>query len=291
MANENVARVVADRIIAQLDAGVIPWRKPWRTEAPRSIRGRAYSGINGYVLRSVADEGAFKSALWITFNEAKARGWNVRKGEHGAPVVFWKLLDRTSKADATKTEHVPLLRYYTVFNLDQCDGVPEAYRQEHEAKPFEPLSGPETVLSEYLGRPGAPKLEEGGERAYYRPDADTVRLPARERFETAEARYATAFHECVHSTGHATRLGRDLKNVFGDHLYSREELVAEFGAAMLCAMTGIESQEQNSVAYVQNWRKALADDPVAIVWSVNRAEKAAAFVTGEAEEKAEAVAA
>ncbi len=224
---------ITAKILELLDAGVVPWRKPWQCAEPKSLRtGRTYHGIN-YLVLGCAPYG---SPYWATFNQIKALGGHVCKGEHGWPCVFWKQWEkRTGELDADGAEivkRIPLLRYYTVFNLEQTDGV-EAPATEHEPREHEPIAACESIVA---GMPHPPTIQHDEPRAFYRAATDTVNLPRPELFDTGEAYYATAFHELAHSTGHESRLNRKSvgQAAFGDHDYGAEELVAEMGAALLC---------------------------------------------------------
>ena len=226
--------VVTESIIKQLERGVAPWRKPWRTEMPANlVSKKEYRGINIFLL---ACQG-YGSRYWLTYRQAQALGGNVKKGEHGTQVVFWKIGEfRKENAETGEIENRKsiLLRYYTVFNLEQCEGI----KSPEPAPVINPIEQCESIVRSMPNPPGF----EQDSRACYRPSIDTVGMPARSAFHSAEEYYSTFFHELTHSTGHPSRVGREgimNHNPFGSEDYSKEELVAEMGAAMLCGVAGI----------------------------------------------------
>jgi len=268
--------IVTESIIKQLESGVAPWRKPWRTETPANlVSKKEYRGINIFLLASLG----YGSRYWITYRQAQTLGGSVRKGQHGSKVVFWKIDEyRKENKETGESENRKsiLLRYYTVFNLEQCDGIesPEPSRVIH------PIEECEHIVNSMPNRPGF----EQDSRAFYRPSTDTVGMPSRLAFESAEKYYSTLFHELTHSTGHPSRVGREgimEHNPFGSEDYSKEELVAEMGAAMLCGVAGIESQTlDNSASYLQSWISRLRSDSRLIVSAASQAQKAADYVLG-----------
>lgn len=278
----SVYEIVTNRIMELLQAGEIPWRKPWKATggARNFVSKKPYRGINQFLLNCAT----FSSAYWMTFKQVSERGGRVRKGEKSTMVVFWKWLDRKEDGEQDETgEHsvqgkVPLLRYYNVFNLDQIDGI-EAPVEEQPANPFRPIEQAELIM---LGMPYKPIILYSGDRACYSPSLDQVKLPNREAFSSPEEFYSTAFHELAHSTGHPKRLRRKgiiEPSYFGSHEYSHEELVAEFAASMLCGVAGIEQQTiENSAAYIQGWLKVLKNDKKLAVIAAGQAQRAADFI-------------
>ena len=287
----SVYQIVTDRIIASLKAGVIPWEKPWQTPRfsggpfPRNLRtGKPYRGINIMLLWSCG----YSSPFWLTFNQAKQLNGSVRKGEKGAQIVFYKQLHNRQKTDDEQTGkedgHAPfVLTYHTVFNTDQCDGLTlpqiEQPTQSNEVEVDETC---EAIVSGWCGRPRLQLTSKMEYRAYYRPSTDSVHMPARARFADAPHYYSTLFHELIHSTGHESRLNRTFGARFGDDLYSKEELVAEMGAAFLCAIAGIanENTERNTTAYIQNWISKLAEDHRLVVQAASNAQRAVDSILG-----------
>lgn len=286
----NVYQIVTDRIIAALEAGTIPWRKEWstiRTSSPcNHVTGRGYRGINWFLLRCMP----FECSRYVTFKQALELGGNVRKGEKSTLVTFWKLLEKDGDGD--KVKKIPFLRYFNVFNLEQCEGIEipgldQIVRTEHER-----IEAAEAIVA---AMPSRPAITHKGGRACYSPAIDVVTMPEMNRFTTAPAYYATLFHELAHATGHASRLNRIVETAtFGDHEYAQEELVAEMTAAFLCAHCGIDSPTlDNSAAYIDGWIKVLRGDSKLAVVAASKAMKAADFILGEsfaekADEPAEA---
>jgi antirestriction protein ArdC len=276
--------IVTESIIKQLESGVAPWRKPWRTEMPANlVSKKQYRGINIFLLASQG----YGSRYRITFRQAQALGGSVKKGEHGSKVVFWKIDEYRKENKVTgETENRKsvLLRYYTVFNLEQCEGI----KSPDTVRVIPPIEQCETIVNSMPNRPGF----EQDSRAFYRPSTDTVGMPARSAFDSAEKYYSTFFHELSHSTGHPSRVGREgimEHNPFGSEDYSKEELVAEMGAAMLCGVAGIESRTlDNSASYLQSWINRLRSDSRLIVSAASQAQKAADYILARAATDSEA---
>jgi antirestriction protein ArdC len=282
---KSVYEIVTERIVELLNQGQIPWRKPWKPEAGEHcnlISKMPYRGINVFLLGCAG----FDSPWWLTFRQARQLGGQVRKGEKGTVVVFWKWLEEEKKDEETgetKRVRIPLLRYYTVFNIEQCEGIPaEKIPSRIERPSFSPHQAAQGIID---NMPHKPTMQFGGDRAFYRPSLDLVQLPKPESFESMAEYYSTAFHELVHSTGHSSRLDRkEITHIkpFGSQDYSREELVAEMGAAFLCAVAGIEQNTiANSAAYIQGWLKVLKDDKKLVVLAAAAGQKAADFIRGQ----------
>ena len=302
-----VYEVITARLVEQLEAGAAPWNKPWAAGAgaealPRNlISGKPYRGINTWLLMAAG----YARPWFLTFNQARELGGTVRKGEHGLPVVFWKLdagkakgkgkaegkaegEDTTGAADGTRFNGRRVMcRYYTVFNVDQCEGLrvqPAAPVDAPSAPKFNPIDAAEGIVNGWTARP---EIRHGGGVACYTPFFDTVRMPAPESFTSTEFYYSTLFHELGHSTGHEKRLARpgvvECKG-FGSAVYSREELVAEMTAAYLCGLSGISNAqtEQNSAAYLQSWIKVLKGDARLALVAAGQAQKAADLILGTA---------
>jgi antirestriction protein ArdC len=203
-------QVITDRIITMLEQGTVPWHKPWGIDGqPKSLAsGKPYRGINIFILNCVAQAAGYKSAWWLTFNQVKERGGTVRKGEHATPVVFWKILEREAEiadSDEPSIRKIPMLRYFQVFNVEQCDGI-EYPKPQLIEKPFDPIITCEQLIA---GVPNPPEIRHGGSQAFYRPSQDLLNMPGRELFESPEEYYCTLFHELIHATGHEKRLARE----------------------------------------------------------------------------------
>jgi len=255
---------------------VAPWHKPWTAQLPQNLAsGRKYRGINVFLLATCG----YGSPYWLTYKQAIDRGGHVRKGQHGTKVVFWKF--GTRQVEDTDGETIErksvFLRYYTVFNVEQCEGI--AARDATRA--VNPIEECERILQ---GMPNPPAIEQEG-RAWYRPCSDTVGIPAPNAFSSVEEYYSTLFHELTHSTGHPKRVGRDgieKLNTFASESYSKEELVAEMGAAMLCGVAGIERLTlSNSAAYLKSWMDVLKSDSRIVVSAASQAQKAADYILGK----------
>lgn len=277
----DVYQVVTDRILAQLEAGTAPWRKPWNTNVgrPQNLEGRPYRGIN-VLLTGLA---GYASPFWMTFKQAKERGGSVKKGEKGTLVVFWTMLRITEK-ETGQPKTIPMLKHFTVFNLEQTEGVklPKRVAEWNTTDGIElqTIESAEGVIAAYLAN--GPAFRSNGDSAYYSPETDTITVPPLSAYENVDEYYATNFHEIGHSTGHKDRLDRftGKGRAFGCHDYGREELVAEMTSAFLQAETGVESAEQNSAAYLASWIRSIKEDPKAVVFAAGAAQKAADLVLG-----------
>jgi antirestriction protein ArdC len=281
-----VYEIITEKVVDALKAGVVPWRKPWNVTGHRNmISKKEYRGINPFLL----DFKGHKSPFWMTYNQAKACGGNVKKGEKGTMVVFWKMLKKDNGNGVEK--NIPLLRYYTVFNLDQCENIDPKHIPVDAKREHAPIADAEKVVAEFGDKP---PVKHGGDRACYAPFADEVSMPHPENFKTGEGYYRTLFHEFGHSTGHAKRLARKDHTAFfgGKEDYAKEELVAEMTSAFLAGECSFTETVDNkdTVAYIGNWLKALNNDPTMVVSAAGQAQKAADYIRGRMEKKAEPVA-
>jgi antirestriction protein ArdC len=276
---KSVAEIITEQIIERLEAGTIPWRKPWTPlagpGAPRNlITGKPYRGINTFILACQS----FSCPYWLTFKQAQDKGGNIRRGEKGTAVVFWRWVE-VEDADTGEDKSIPFMRHYTVFNLEQTEGIEAPPSPITIEKPFNPIQTAEELVA---AMPHRPEIRHSGNQAYYRPSHDFVNMPPQSTFHQEEGYYCTLFHELTHSSGHSSRLSR--KGVtectgFASHEYSKEELVAELGAAFLCAETGIEQTTiDNSAAYIQSWLKELKNDKTMVILAAGQAQKAADFI-------------
>lgn len=266
-------QTITDRMIKEMEQGIIPWQKPWMASgrAVSHVTGKAYSLLNQMLLG--------KPGEYLTFRQVQQEGGFIRKGEKAQMVVFWKWLD--SKDEQTgEIRQVPFLRYYSVFHLDQCEGITARHSAMIE-HPAEADAAAEAIIADYVSREGVGLEYQEGDAAYYQSSLDRIVLPMLSQFtETAEF-YSTAFHEMVHSTGHMKRLARlDATAHFGSEVYSKEELVAEIGSAALVHHVGLETAGsfRNSAAYIQNWLLVLKNDKRFIVSAAGKAEKAVNFI-------------
>jgi antirestriction protein ArdC len=289
-AARDVYASVTDKIIEHLGKGTVPWQKPWRDGGtPRNlITQRPYRGINLILLGM---EG-YDHNLFLTFDQARNIGAKVMRGAKGHMVVYWHKPDQKEEAVlAEEREHSndtgkpkAFLQYYTVFNIAQCENIPERLVPSERAT--EILTPCEEIIK---GMPNAPTIQHKEAKAYYEVVQDIINMPKKKSFKADTAYYATLFHELVHSTGHDSRCAR--KGVvemaeFAGELYSKEELVAEIGACLLCSVSGIAPDFKNSTAYIQGWLKKLQDDKRLIVWAASLAQQATDYILNvKAEDK------
>jgi antirestriction protein ArdC len=279
-----VYQIITERIISLLEKGTVPWHKPWQgdSQMPKNLVSRRYyQGINLFLLHAMG----YHSPFWLTFNQVIRLGGHVRKGEHACPVVFWKWLDGEEDKQG-EAKRIPFLRYYSVFNVEQCEGlefqVPEP---EQPSRPCNPIEAAQRIVNDM---PKRPLIKLGQTHAFYAPREDMVGMPWAEKFISDEEYYSTLFHELTHSTGHSSRLNRKgitERTGFGTQNYSKEELVAEMGAAFLCGQAIIVHRTiDNSTAYIQGWLKRLKDDVRLVVQAGAQAQKATDFILGKKEE-------
>lgn len=264
---DELSQQVTNAIIAELEKGAAPWVKPWTTSGSvlpqNAATGRLYNGVNVLILWMTAQLRMYPDNRWLTFHQAIEKGACVRKGEKGTHVVLVKQIP----VGEDEEQHRALLRSFTVFNVSQVDGL--------EA-PTEPSEGPTTPILPFVAGTGA-TIQHGHSQAFYSPGKDVVCMPNSEAFSSPEHYHATLLHELTHWTGHETRLARDLKNRFGDRAYAAEELVAELGAAFLCAHLGI-SGELRHAGYIGHWLELLKDDPRAIFTASAKASQATEYL-------------
>jgi len=269
---------VTNRIISALEEGVVPWRKPWGGVGGfyKSLSsGNPYRGIN-QILLAVAGEDGYASPWWGTYQEIARRGGQVQKGQKSTQIVFWgKTEAKEANPKTGKKDEYWLMRYFNVFNAEQADEL-ELPVDETEDIHHDPIETAEAIAEGY---PNPPDKRVGGDRACYSPRNDTITVPSQDAFDVNEEYYSTLFHELAHSTGHETRLKRkgitDF-DAFGSHQYSKEELVAEIGAAFLCAHAGIEQDTlANSTSYINSWLSRLKNDKKLVVQAAQQAQKAA----------------
>lgn len=311
MNNKEVAQKVVDRILEIVNSGEnLPWVKPWGREAGKitivdgqktvtmpspawNRKGECYKGSNAILL---------PRGEYITFNQAVAEGGKIRKGAKGWPVTYWKFVEKeiTNDAGDPDTERYAFLKYYTVFNINDVEGLTRkhnpvdiTYTVDITHTEINPgasttCTAAEAVIADYLAR--NPELtfcrRAGSDRAYYSPSLDSVVVPAREQFQCMSEFYSTAFHELGHSTGHSSRCnrftGKAACAAFGSETYSREELVAEMTAATLCNMTGLEEANtlRNSAAYIKSWSEHIKNDPLMFITACSRAGAAVDCILG-----------
>ncbi|MCW6531320.1 zincin-like metallopeptidase domain-containing protein [Sphingomonas sp. MMSM20] len=291
----NLYDEVTARIVAELEAGRIPWVQPWSAAAcagpslPRNaLTGRSYSGVNVLLLWGAVIAHGYPSQSWLTFRQAREAGGSVIKGERGQTVVYAdRFIPEAEKAKAAASgedaKAVPFLKRFTVFNIAQCEGLRPGFALDPAPLPEREIV---PVAEEVIAASGV-DFRIGGSKAFYVPSADFVAVPPQPAFFEQINYYRTCLHELTHATGHAKRLGRDLTNAFGSKGYAREELVAELGSAFLCAALGIVPTVRHA-DYIASWLEVLREDNRAIFRAASQASKAADWLLARHREAAEA---
>ena len=273
----NVYEVITARILEQLEAGVVPWRRPWDQVESRNVATeKKYRGINAITL---------PGGLFATFKQVKDLGGNVKKGVHGFPVVFFSFPDHAKEKEEEKEDGkedgrtAPIIRYYHVFRVEDCEGLKiEKIKEEGSTS----IEAAEAIIQKMPNRPVI--IEKTSTEAYYSPSTDTVQIPNRSQFSMIEEFYSTLFHELAHSTGHADRLGRKTLTeiaAFGSSEYGKEELVAEFGASFLCGEAKIDNTTiKNSASYIASWKRVIKADSRLVIQAAGMGQKAADYILG-----------
>ncbi|WP_200978225.1 ArdC family protein [Echinicola sp. 20G] len=288
---KDVYQIVNERIMASLEKGTIPWKRPWSIMGlPKNyLSGKVYKGINLWLLLSCS----YGNPYYLTFKQAESLGGKVRKGTKSIPVVYWNFVFKHKETGKKLTEQearkLPkglvdrraFLKYYNVFNISDVEGVDWKLPETSSKPSFKPIKACEDILK---NAPDLPEIKYGEAQAYYYPAKDYINMPAKELFKSEGHYYQTLFHELVHSTGHQKRLDRkELWDTNGndESSYSREELTAEMGASYLSNLCGIweEAQQENSSAYIQHWLGQLKKDKRLLVESAAKAQKAVDYLT------------
>ncbi len=279
----DVYSIVTEKILKALEEGVVPWQKPWvgTGAAINYVTRKPYKGINTLLLDQPGE--------YITFKQCTTLGGKVKKGEKAQMIVFFTLSEKKEKDinGEDKIISFPVLKYYNVFRLSQCEGIES--KLTPPSPEADPLAEGENVINGYVARSGVGfEAVKGSDRAFYRPSEDRVVVPHISQYKLIEEYYSTTFHELTHSTGHSSRLKRfgdknDGIAAFGNDVYSKEELIAEIGSSMLMSIAGIERSEtfQNSAAYLQSWLNVLKGDKRLIVTAANAAQKAVDLILGK----------
>jgi len=274
---------ITDKIIAQIEAGILPWVQPWAGSSALSLpknasTAKSYSGVNILLLWDALFTRGYDRNQWLTFKQAIAIGGAVRKGEKGTTAVYAdsfvpkKEQEAASQGDG-EPRRVAFLKRFTLFNIAQCDGLPaELFAPIAAVSETNPIPAAETLLAS-----SGATIQRGGERAYYNTVEDFIRIPEQSSFFEPINFYRTALHELTHWAGHKSRLARDFSGRFGNEAYAREELVAELGSAFLCASLGIVPTVRHA-DYIGNWLTILKNDSRAIVSAASHASKASDFL-------------
>lgn len=290
-ASPDMYQVITNRIIEELEKGVLPWRKTWSSYglAKNYVSGKAYRGINMLLMNFF---GHYSIPYYLTFKQAKELGGKVKKGAKSQQVIYFNMVfkdkngNKVSKEVAENREDVKVmkfLKYFNVFNVEDIEGIDFKF-EELRLLPNERIERCERLIQGYPSPPKYQEKDRGG--AYYHPTEDYINMPPIEQHDSAEFYYSTYFHELIHSTGHSKRLGRDeivTPHRFGSVPYSKEELVAELGASFLRNIAAIDCDPilQNSSSYIQSWLKKLKDDKQLIFKASAEAQKAVDYILGD----------
>lgn len=286
MSLSNIYQMITERIVEQMSAGVVPWRQPWVGGPAMAISyttRKAYSMLNQFLLG--------KPGEWLTFNQIQAKGGRINRGAKSRFCVFYQKKDEEKPGDEPGTVKVEtrfILKWYRVFHIDDTTGIESLCQSVVPNPDISPIDAAEQAIQAYLTQEPALKFhcDQPSANAYYSPALDEIVVPMLSQYEIPEEYYSTAFHEFTHSTMASDRCDRKPDKAvtrFGDADYSREELVAEIGSAMILGRLGIESDRafRNSAAYIQGWLRALKNDPRMIVWASGKAEQAARYILNE----------
>ena len=293
MANEKIYRIVVNQILEKLRDGIIPWEKPWICQSePRNLTtGNQYNGINSFVLGFLYD---YENPYWVTFGQIKTLGGHLKKGSKSVPIIYYRHIyfknrkkirekdfNEMTKEEKKEIDVIPLARYYNVFNIEQTEGI--SHKRLDELKTnniqMDPIKEAEKIKQK-IG--DMVTVNYKGNRAYYVPSEDSINIPEIGQYKSIEGFYTTLFHEGAHSTGHKSRLNRDLSSFNGSKVgYSFEELIAEITSAFLARKSGIENTANNHAAYCQAWLKKLENDPGMIIKASSKAQKASDYILNQ----------
>jgi antirestriction protein ArdC len=273
--NNPILDRITDSIIKELEAGIISWDKPFVCGLPMNYQtGKQYNGFNNLILGF----SGFGNPYWLTFNQARQLGGKIKAGSKGTPIVYYNFQEvaKEDKKGDLQIKKIPFIRYSTVFNYEQTEGLKNKYIANQSI--IQPIDEADRIIK---AMPKAPEIGQGVQ-ACYMPNSDRVEIPSKSAFKSTEGYYSVLFHELGHSTGHISRLGRHTKeqnHAFGSEDYSKEELVAEFTTCFLCGQTGILKHTQtNSTAYIQSWLKALKNDKSMLISAGSQAQKAYNYI-------------
>lgn len=283
MAAANVYQMVTDRIIEEMQKGIIPWEKPWtgvRAGAFNRVSKKPYSLLNQMLLKHTGE--------YATFKQWSELGGKIKKGAKSEIIVFWKIteIEEENEDNEKVKKNIAILRYYNVFHISQVEGVKPLESPFPEVEPIEEV---DRIINDYVEREHINFQEQASNDAYYNPLRDCVVVPMKEQYKLINEYYSTTFHELTHTTGHKDRLNR-LENeaiaAYGSETYSKEELVAELGSSYIMNFLGIETIKtfRNSARYIKNWLQVLKNDNKFIVSAASKAEKAVNFILGNTEE-------
>jgi len=268
-----VYEIITERFIDGLEKN-LSFKRGWTCDGKmpfNMVSKKAYRGINAIMLLWTD----YERKEWLSFKQIKDKNGEIKKGEKGTPIIFYKLQKYKDKNPFGEDEEksFPILRYYLVWNIEQT--TLEIPKDDDDKKPIDTIKECEIGLEKYEDKP---IIKEGGDKAYYSPSEDRIQIPSKKQFDKSERYYEVLFHELSHSTGHKKRLDRNLTGGFGTDKYSFEELIAELGNAFLCANTGIKSDEENSQAYINSWITKLNKNPKWIIEASSKAQKSTDYI-------------
>lgn len=289
----NIYDQITEKVVAQLENGIIPWQKPWQNAAKGADvaisheTGKPYSELNQMLL-------GWRAGEWLTWKQVHAEGGRIKNGAKAEQVVFWSRVNKIEKEAICDengdeigirdviTGSYMVLKGYPVFHISDTEGIEPKWNNEARKNEADPIEEAEVVAMNYIEREKINFEYTQSNEAWYSAGIDKVHVPVREQYAVNEEYYSTLFHELTHSTGHASRLNRKEvgTSFFGSENYSKEELVAEMGAAFLCNAVGINSHKafRNSVAYIQSWLRVLKNDKRMITMAATKAEKACKYI-------------
>lgn len=279
MEKRDIYQMVTDRIIQKMEQGLIPWKKPWgglQSGAYNRISKKPYSILNQMILQHTGE--------YATYKQWNELGGKVKRGEKAEVIVFWKIIEINDMEteEEEKKKNVPFLKYSSVFHISQVEGVEPLEKSSEKVISIENV---DDIVETYVRRENIDFQARASNQAYYNLISDSVVVPVKEQYQHINEYYSTVFHELIHSTGHKTRLNRDVKASFGSEKYSKEELVAEIGTATVLNFLNIETELtfQNNVAYIQSWIKKMKEDNKVIIWAASQAEKAVNYIMNTCE--------
>ena len=293
----NVYQIITDTVINLIDDGNIdslPWIKPWKDGVnPQNITGHVYTGINHFLMVLACRKFDYNYPLFVTFKQAKEAGTFIKKGEKGHIITFWRLMkfEKENEAGEKEVNTIPLLKCYTVFNLDQLNEIPKSAKKKIieidklrvASVAVDPIESAENIISGYTDKPEI-KHSMDDTQAYYKLTSDEINMPDQKLFKDQPSYYKVLFHELGHSTGHGKRLSRDMSGHKRTHAYSFEELIAEFTACFLSGVAGFDNglsdNIENSAAYMKGWLQGLKDNPKWLVQASSKAQKASDYIQG-----------
>lgn len=270
--------ILVKRIIEEIENGTLPWRRPWKSWGCKNVSGREYNGFNRLLLSTLP----YKYPYYLTFKQVKNAGGHVKSGEKGYPVLFynWQEFETIEDDGTVIRQSIPFIRYYTVFNVEQCTNLPDSFYNIDKPTNVSQIPMAQGVID---NMPNPPTIQVGGNEAVYNPVTDTITVPSIHQYDIAEQYYCSVFHELGHATGHPSRLNRKLKGRKDLRSYSREELVGELTAAFLGNYCNFpeDAYLKPSASYLKYWIDTLRANPKVLIQASSQAEKAYKYILGQ----------